>query len=325
MSGIELTAGQKRKIRKGKYKEKFEKLIVEYKNVMVIGVDNVGSNQLQKIRTALRGKAVVIMGKNTLMRKLIRDNVANNPKLEKLLDFVVGNMGFIFTNGEMAPIRSIVTEYKVPAAAKSGVIAPSDVFVPAGATGLDPGQTAFFQALNIPTKIAKGSIEIINEVFLLKKGDKVTSSAVALLSKLDIKPFFYGVQVHSIYEDGSVYPVAILDITPDDILQKFFSGVSKLTALSLSIGWPSQLTIGHYFASAFKKLAAISLATTYSFKQLDDLQKKASSAPKASAPAATGGKDGGKDAGKDKKPEKKPEVEEAPAEEEEVGVGGLFD
>jgi len=324
MSGIELTAGQKRKIRKGKYKEKFEKLIVEYKNVMVIGVDNVGSNQLQKIRTALRGKAVVIMGKNTLMRKLLRDNMASNPKLEKLLEFVVGNMGFIFTNGDMAPIRNVVTEYKVPAAAKSGVIAPSDVFVPAGATGLDPGQTAFFQALNIPTKIAKGSIEIINEVFLLKKGDKVTSSAVALLSKLDIKPFFYGVQVHSIYEDGSVYPVAILDITPDDILQKFFSGVSKLTALSLSIGWPSQLTIGHYFASAFKKLASIALATTYNFTKLDELLKKASSAPKT-APA-TGGKDGGKDAGKDKKkPEEKKVVEEAPAEEEEVGVGGLFD
>jgi len=323
MSGIELTAGQKRKIRKSKYKEKFEKLIVEYKNVMVIGVDNVGSNQLQKIRTALRGKAVVIMGKNTLMRKLLRDNMTANPKLEKLLEFVVGNMGFIFTNGDMAPIRNVVTEYKVPAAAKSGVIAPSDVFVPAGATGLDPGQTAFFQALNIPTKIAKGSIEIINEVFLLKKGDKVTSSAVALLSKLDIKPFFYGVQVHSIYEDGSVYPVAILDITPDDILQKFFAGVSKLTALSLSIGWPSQLTIGHYFASAFKKLAAISLATTYTFKQLDELQKKAKSAG-----PATGGKDASKDAAKDggkKKPEEKKVVEEAPAEEEEVGVGGLFD
>jgi len=323
MSGIELTAGQKRKIRKTKYKAKFEKLLVDYKNVMVIGVDNVGSNQLQKIRTALRGKAVVIMGKNTLMRKLLRDNIASNPKLEKLLEFVVGNMGFIFTNGDLSPIRSIVTEYKVPAAAKSGVIAPSDVFVPAGATGLDPGQTAFFQALNIPTKIAKGSIEIINEVHLLRKGDKVTSSAVALLNKLDIKPFFYGVQVFSIYEDGSVYPVAILDITPDDILQKFFAGVSKLTALSLSIGWPSQLTIGHYFASAFKKLASLSLATTYTFKQLDDLQKKASSGPKTSAPQD--GAKGGKDGGKKKEEEKKKVEEEAPAEEEEVGVGGLFD
>jgi large subunit ribosomal protein LP0 len=325
---LELTAGQKRKVRKGKYKTKFEKLIGEYKNVMVIGIDNVGSNQLQKIRTALRNKAVVIMGKNTLMRKLLRDNIANNPKLEKLVDFVVGNMGFVFTNGDLAPIRNVVTEFKVPAGAKSGTQAPSDVFVPAGPTGLDPGQTAFFQALNIGTKIAKGSIEIINEVHLIKKGEKVTSSAVALLNKLDIKPFFYGVNVLSIYEDGSVYPVEVLDITPDDILQKFLTGVSKLTALSLSIGWPSQLTIAHYFANAFRKMASISLATTYSFKQLDELGKKAASAPKQAAPAK---KDGGDDKKKKAEEEKKKKDEEkktddaAADDEGDVGVGGLFD
>jgi large subunit ribosomal protein LP0 len=320
---IELTAGQKRKARKGKYKEKFEACLRDYKNVMVIGVDNVGSNQLQKIRGALRGKAVVVMGKNTLMRKLIRDNIEKNAKLEKLLEFVVGNMGFIFTNLDMAPIRSVVTEYKVPAAAKSGTLAPADVFVPAGPTGLDPGQTAFFQALNIGTKIARGSIEIINEVHLIKKGDKVTSSAVALLNKLDIKPFFFGVVVSGIYEDGSVYPVAVLDITPEDILKKFFGGVSKLKALSLVVGWPSQLTIGHYFANAFKKLLAIALSTAYSFKQSEDFAKKAASAPKAAAPAAAAG---GKDDKKGKKDDK-PAKDEKPAEEEEDvgGVGGLFD
>jgi large subunit ribosomal protein LP0 len=81
---------------------------------------------------------------------------------------------------------------QVPAGAKAGTLAPTDVFVPPGPTGLDPGQTGFFQALNIATKIVKGSIEIVAQVHLIKKGDKITSSAVALLSKLDIKPFFYG-------------------------------------------------------------------------------------------------------------------------------------
>jgi len=320
----ELSAGQKRKIRKGKYKEKFEAYLRDYKNVMIIGVDNVGSNQLQKIRSALRGKAVMIMGKNTLMRKLIRDNVEANPKLEKLLEFVVGNMGFIFTNAEMGPIRNVVTEFKVPAGAKSGTMAPSDVFVPAGPTGLDPGQTAFFQALHIATKIARGSIEIITEVHLIKKGDKVTSSAVALLNKLDIKPFFFGVVVHGIYEDGSVYPVSVLDITPDEVLKKFFGGVHKLKALSLSVGWPSQLTIGHYFANAFKKLLAIAFSTAYSFKQSEDFTKKAASAPAAKPAAAGGDKKDDKKGGKKDEPKK----EEKPAEEEEGdvgGVGGLFD
>jgi len=330
----EVTAGTKRRARKARYKVKFESLLQEYKNVLIIGVDNVGSNQLQKIRIALRGKAVVIMGKNTLMRKLLRDNIERNPKLESLLPYVIGNMGLVFTNEDMSSLRTVITSFKVPAAAKTGVTAPDDVFVPPGPTGLDPGQTAFFQALNIATKIARGAIEIINEVHLIKKGDKVTSSAVALLAKLDIKPFFYGVLVIGVYEDGAIFPVAVLDITPDDILQKFLNGVSQLTALSLAAGWPSQLTLPHYFANGFKKLLALSLAGVYSFKEADEFSKKAASAPKVAAPqvdkgdkGGKGGKDdkGGKGGKDDKAKEKAKPKEEEPEPEEEVGVGGLFD
>jgi len=49
---MEATAGQKRKERKKRYKAKFEKALQEYKNVLVVTVDNVGSLQLQKIRIA---------------------------------------------------------------------------------------------------------------------------------------------------------------------------------------------------------------------------------------------------------------------------------
>jgi len=328
---MEVTAGTKRRARKARYKVKFESLIHEFKNVLIIGVDNVGSNQLQKIRIALRGKAVIIMGKNTLMRKLLRDNLERNPKLEALLPYVIGNMGLVFTNEDMSQLRTVITSFKVPASAKTGITAPDDVFVPAGPTGMDPGQTAFFQALNIATKIARGAIEIINEVHLIRKGDKVTSSAVALLSKLDIKPFFYGVVVHGVYEDGANFPVAVLDITPDDILAKFLNGVSQLTALSLAAGWPSQLTLPHYFANGFKKLLALSLAGVYSFKEADEFSKKAAAAPKvAAAPApAKDDKKGGKDDKKGgKEDKKKKEEEEKPAEEEgdeNAGVGGLFD
>jgi len=165
---MEATAGQKRKERKKRYKEKFEKALQQYNNVLVVTVDNVGSLQLQKIRIALRGVAEIVMGKNTLMRMIMREQMVANPKLETLLGYVKGNMGLIFTNGDLAKIRSIVVSNKVPAAAKSGTLAPSDVFVPAGPTGLDPGQTSFFQALNIATKIARGSIEIVANVHLIK-------------------------------------------------------------------------------------------------------------------------------------------------------------
>jgi len=325
----EESAGTKRKARKEKYRVKFEKLLEEYKNVLIVGVDNVGSLQMQKVRIALRGSAIMIMGKNTLMRMIMRKIMEKNPRLEALLPHVRGNMGMIFTNDDLAKIRQIVTEYKVPAGAKSGTLAPSDVFVPPGPTGLDPGQTGFFQALNIATKIVKGSIEIVNQVHLIKKGDKVTSSAVALLAKLDIKPFFYGIVALQVYENGSVYPAQVLDITPDELLERFMKGVNTLRALSLAARWPSELTLPFQIASGFRKLLALSLATNYKFKEAEAFEKAAASgaaAPKA-APAAAK-KDDKKDDKKGKpkdKPKDEPKEDVSADEDDGPGVGGLFD
>lgn len=95
---------------------------------------------MQKVRIALRGKAVVVMGKNTLIRKIMRDMIEGEKltKLEALLPLVVGNMGFVFTNHNLPEIRKIILDNKVPAAAKSGSFAPADVYIPPGPTGLDP-------------------------------------------------------------------------------------------------------------------------------------------------------------------------------------------
>ncbi len=48
------------------------------------------------------------------------------------------------------------------------------------------------QALNIPTKINKGCVEITGDVHLIKEGEKVGGSEATLLSKLGIRPFSYG-------------------------------------------------------------------------------------------------------------------------------------
>merc|ERR1712066_1097329 len=102
------------------------------------------------------------------------------------------------------------------AAAKAGVIAPCSVTIPKGPTGLDPAQTSFFQALNIATKINKGSIEIINDTEVIKEGNKVGSSEAALLAKLGVKPFQYGLAVKYVYEGGvfdpSVLKIFVLDL-----------------------------------------------------------------------------------------------------------------
>lgn len=139
-------------------------------------VDNVGSKQMQAIRQSLRGQAVVLMGKNTMIRKCIRGITDANPQVEKLLAHVRGNVGFVFTKGDLQEMREKILANRVPAAAKAGAIAQCDVFIPAQNTGLGPEKTSFFQALSIPTKIARGTIEILNDVHLIKPGTYIVNS-----------------------------------------------------------------------------------------------------------------------------------------------------
>lgn len=101
------------------------------------------------------------MGKNTMMRKAIRGHLETNPALERLLPHIKGNVGLVFTKGELTEVRDKILVQKVAAPAKAGVIAPLDVVLPGQNTGLGPEKTSFFQALAIPTKITKGTIEIL--------------------------------------------------------------------------------------------------------------------------------------------------------------------
>jgi len=246
---------------------------------------------MQKIRQALRKDAVVLMGKNTMIRKAIRGHLQNNPALEALLPHIRENIGFVFTKGDLSHIKKIIEENKVEAPAKAGTIAPSDVIVPAGNTGLEPTKTSFLQALNIGSKISKGQVEILTDVNLISAGQKVGNSEAALLAMLSIKPFKYGLVVKMIYDHGAVYEPRILDISDGDILAKFHSGVRNIAALGLQIGYPTVASLPHYILRGYKNALAISLATEYTFPQAQKLKDylanpTAFAAPAAQAPAS---------------------------------------
>jgi large subunit ribosomal protein LP0 len=307
----EVIVENKKWVRKSAYWIKLNSALDEYKNILIIGVDFVGSNQMQQVRIALRGKGIVLMGKNTIIRKVFRERAEKNPALEGLLPYVFGNIGFVFTNGDLNALRQIVTANKVPAGAKSGVIAPIDVVIPPGPTGLDPGQTSFFQTLNIGTKIVKGSIEMTVASKVCTKGEKITASAVALLNKLNIRPFEYGITVDTVYENGATYSVKVLDMGDNDLVNMFTSAASRLAALSFALGYVNQVTLPHSFGRAFRTICAIALQTDYDFDELKAV-KEAIANPGVSAPVA-GKADDKKAAVAVKAPEPEPEEEAAPA------------
>merc|ERR1711900_73422 len=145
------------------------------------------------------------------------------------------NVGFVFTKNDLSEVREKLKENKVKAPARAGATAPCDVQVGAQNTGLGPEKTSFFQALSIPTKISRGTIEIINEAALIASGDKVGMSEATLLNMLNISPFSYGLVVNQVYDNGAIFSPKVLDITDDDLKAKFMSGVANIASISLAI------------------------------------------------------------------------------------------
>jgi len=267
-----MVRGKVRQEWKADYFVKCHRLLTEYERIFICNADNVTSKQFQSIRVGMRGRGDVLMGKNTMMKRAIREMLHEKPELERLLPLIKKNVGFVLTNGDLVEIRDLVETFTVPASARAGAIAPVQVTVPPQNTGLGPEKTAFFQALAIPTKISRGSIEITAPVQLLDVGDRVSESAAMLLNMLKISPFTYGLDILTIYDSGAVFSPAILDITQEDIRSRFLSGIQNVASVSLAIGYPTVASVPHSIANGFRNVMAIAAATDIEFPQVAQMK-----------------------------------------------------
>lgn len=309
------------KTRKEKKSEFFDRLVnytQTYNNVLIVGADNVRSRQLAQVRKALRGKAQVLMGKNTLFRKVLSTIVADQPEVASLIPVIRGNVGFIFTNENLTVIRDIVVANKVPAPARAGAIAQCDVYVPAGPTGMGPEKTSFFQALGIATKINRGLIDIVSDIHLVKNGEKVDASQADLLQKMNICPFSYGLIVKHVFEDGNMYSASVLDISENDVINQFMAGVRQVASVSLAIDYPTIASVPHSFVNGFKNVLAIAVSTEINFKYAEKVKDMLAN-PDAYASAAPAAAAAG-----DAAAAPAAEEPESSSSEVDMGGGGLF-
>merc|ERR1719350_1181347 len=239
--------------------------------------------------------------------------------MDKLRAAAVGNIGFIFAQKcTLDDIREVLTQHRKLAPAKAGQVSMVDLNLSSGPTGMDPSQTAFFQALNIGTKIVKGQIELVSEFPILKQGEKVSASAAVLLGKLSIKPFDYGIEVQQVYQDSSVFDAAVLDISDSVLISKFLGGIANMAAFSREIGIPTEAGLPHMFGNAFRNIASLVADIDFTFAEVEEVKKfledpdayAAANPAAAAAPAAGGGGGGGKAPAAEKPPVQEEEEEE---------------
>ena len=285
------------------------------------------SRQIQSIRSLLRKTGgELIVGKNTITRKAIslrlsapkegedsyefrKSIYTPMPQLEKLLPLIKDRVALIFTDEPVAKLKEQIESETVAQRAKVGTISPCEVTIPKGPTGLDPSEISFFHALKISTKIFKQQIEITQDFTVLLEGQVVARSQAVLLEKLDKKPFFYGMNVVSVYDDGYVLSPDVFSMKPSDWAMKFREAVSNVASISLEVGYPTEASIAHSMTTGFKNIIALCMEVGYTFPKLEEMQSA------GAKQAAT------KDAGVTE--EAAPVVEEKEAEVD-LGGGGMF-
>lgn len=186
---------------------------------------------------------------------------------------------------------------------------------------MEPGKTSFFQALGVPTKIARGTIEITADLKLVEAGTKVGPSEATLLNLLNISPFTYGLAIEQVYDQGNTFPPEVLDVGEEQLLKTFGTAISTVASVSLAIGYPTLPSVMHSFVNGYKNVVSVALETEFSWPEIDELKDRIANpdAYAAAAPAAGAGDSG---AAAPAAEEKKEEEEEE--EDDDMGFG-LFD
>merc|ERR1711994_898917 len=101
----------------------------------------------------------------------------------------------------------------------------------------------------------------------------VGMSESTLLNMLKISPFTYGLVVGKVYDSGSIFDPAILDITDDDLKLHILAGIRNIAALSLKIGYPTVASVPHSMINGLKNCLALAAVTDITFKEAETMKE----------------------------------------------------
>ena len=226
-------------LQKAEKVEEIKKLLRKYRTIGVADLHKVRASQLQELRKKLKGIANLQVIKNTLMQRAISE-LKDLPKIKNLTEYLQGSNLFLFTNMNPFKLALILEKSKVKGFAKAGDIASDDIVVPAGNTGVAPGPIiSQLSSVGIPTRIESGSVWINQDTVVAKKGEVISQSLAAVLSKLGIKAFEAGLSMKVVYDDGLIIPREKLVIDLEEYSQMISEAHMQAFNLSLSTAYPT--------------------------------------------------------------------------------------
>lgn len=229
-------------------------LIGSYDVIGIVDLLNIPAKQLQEMRKALSGKAIMRMSKKNLIDLAFEDCNADKTNIVDLSEHMNGQIAIIATDMNPFKLYKMLEDSKTSAPAKPGQIANEDIVVPEGDTGFQPGPfLGELQQVGIPAKIDKGKIVVQKDTVVVAEGEEVSKQVAATLSRLDINPMEVGIDLKAVYEEGSIYTSDVLAIDEEKTLADIQGAFLKAFNLSVNAAIPTEKTISTIISLAYNR------------------------------------------------------------------------
>ena len=231
--------------------------IESYESVGVVNIAGIPSRQLQDMRRDLYGTAELRVSRNTLLRRAL-DEVDEG--VEELTQFVEGQVGLIGTNNNPFSLFQELEASKTPAPIGAGEIAPNEIVIPEGDTGVDPGPfVGELQSVGADARIQEGSIQVLSDSTVLDAGEEVSQDLANVLSELGIEPKEVGLDLRGVFADGVLFEPEELELDIDEYEADIKAAASRAFNLSVNAGYPTAQTVPTMLQTASGEAKSLAL------------------------------------------------------------------
>jgi large subunit ribosomal protein L10 len=257
-------------------------LIRSYSSVGIVNVAGIPSRQLQTMRRNLHGSAELRISRNTLVERAL-DEVDEG--VEELKEYVAGEVGLIGTNDNPFGLYKQLEESKSPAPISAGEVAPNDIVLTEGDTGVDPGPfVGELQAIGAAARIMEGSIHVTEDSVVAEEGEEVSEDVANVLAELGMEPKEVGLDLKGVFSDGVLFEADELAIDVEEYRADIETAAARARNLSVNAVYPTAQTTPTLVGKATGEAKSLGLAAAVESPDLaDDLVSKADAQVRALA------------------------------------------
>ncbi|AHG04016.1 50S ribosomal protein L10 [Halobacterium sp. DL1] len=257
-------------------------LLEQYDSVGVVSVTGIPSKQLQDMRRGLHGSAALRMSRNTLLVRALEEV---DDGLEELTQYISGEVGLVATNDNPFGLFKQLEASKTPAPINAGEVAPNDIVIPEGDTGIDPGPfVGELQTIGANARIQEGSIQVLEDSVVTEEGETVSNDVANVLAELGIEPKEVGLDLRGVFSEGVLFTPDELEIDVEEYRADIQSAVASARNLSINAEYPTAQTVGALVAKASGEAKSLGLQAAIESPDLaDDLVSKADAQVRALA------------------------------------------